>query len=264
MRRHPSAKACARLADRFQRHGVGELQQPQLRRRLDHPAAANNRISRRDLAARRPLQSVDDIKAGRRFNPDGACDFEIGRRLSQPLEGAFMLVPGPHIRGNHQGFANRRLLEGGRDDDGAALRGDQRRRGPLRAPPSDACEVVEAGARLHQQRAQPRLAHQLLRLGDPDLALLARDRRGGANLGCEIGHGISEGCGCGGSGERGQHQLTSVGLWGEHDGKSSVSRRPNGRPRHLADKGGVRPSPKGLKPEAPQGNTSQSAQGLPD
>ena len=116
-------------------------------RRLDHPAAANDRVGADDRAgpaaaccsrSRMKKRSVSSKPTGLRR--DAALAEEVGDELQRLL----ILVPGADLGRDRQALGDRRPLEEGRDDDRVAVRRDDRGGQPLRAPPLDAGEIVEA------------------------------------------------------------------------------------------------------------------------
>ena len=56
---------------------------------------------------------------------------------------------------------------------GSPIGRDHRRGQPLRPPPLDAGEIIEAGARLDEDRADAVALHQRARLGEPREPLFA-------------------------------------------------------------------------------------------
>jgi hypothetical protein len=87
------------------------------------------------------------------------------------------LLPDPHLGRDLEALLDRRLLEERRDDDRLAFNGNHGCRQPLRAPPLDPGEIVEARAGLDDHRADPILLHQHACFGEPLKPFVGPDRR---------------------------------------------------------------------------------------
>ena len=126
----PVAGALAGVAQRREHDVVGRLHQRELGRRLDHPAAADDRVGADDAhAGQLLLQAVEDEEAVGLLEPDRlAGDAALAQEVGDQLQRLLILVPGADLGRDRQAFGDRRLLEEGRDDDRVAVRRDDRRR----------------------------------------------------------------------------------------------------------------------------------------
>ena len=129
-------------------------------RRLDHPAAANDRIGADVAQARKLLaKPVEDEEAVGLLEADRLrCDAALAEEVGDELQRLLVLVPGADLGGDRQALGDRRALEEGRDDDRIARRRNDRGGQPLGAPPLDAGEIVEARPGLDDDRADAVLA----------------------------------------------------------------------------------------------------------
>ena len=152
------------------------LHQRQLVRRLDHSAAAHDRSTWTDLdAAHGPAEAVHREETDRLLNADRAGDTAVAQEAGDALQRILVLVPGAHVRRDLQALADRRLLEMRGDDAGFTDRGDDEGGEALAPPPLHAREIGHGRTRLDQQRADPLLRHQPLRLGEALHVLVAGD-----------------------------------------------------------------------------------------
>jgi len=100
------------------------------------------------------------------------------QKVGHELQRILVFIPRPDFRRNCERLANGWTFKEGRDDDRVALCRDHCRGEPLGAMPLNAREIIEAGARFDDHRADPVLLHQSPRAGDPLQALsLANGRR---------------------------------------------------------------------------------------
>ena len=79
------------------------------------------------------------------------------QRLGDQREGTLVLVPGPDVGLDLQGFLDRGHFEERRDDDGLPGGRNQRGGGALGAPPADAGEVFERRAGFDEDCGDPLL-----------------------------------------------------------------------------------------------------------
>ena len=117
---------------------------------------------------------IDDEIARRRLDGERAWRPAMAHRAGQERERALVLMPGPNVGIDLQCLLDGRLLEERRDDDGLAFGRDQRRGGALRAPPANAGEVFQGGARFDQEGGDFLLLHQRLQLREPGRVLFRR------------------------------------------------------------------------------------------
>ncbi len=185
---HAGLDLPAHVPDRVNGDVVRRLHQRDLGRGLDRAAGVDERLAGDDLAveARHPAHVVHDEEARAPLDRDRAARTAGAHRIRDQRERALVLVPGPHV-----GLDPQRLFDGGhleerRDDDGLALRRDQRRGGALGAPPADPGEVFERGTRFDQHGGDLVALHQRLELRDARRMFRGRDglrvRREGAEF----------------------------------------------------------------------------------
>ena len=187
----PSRSLRMRVADRRDRDVRRRLHQRDLGRRLDHPAAAHDRVG---VAHREPRQLLPCSRSTMKKRlvssiPIGAAVSLRSRSQSATsLQRLLMLVPGADFGGDAEAFGDRRLFEEGRDDDRIADRRDERRGQPFGPAPSHPGEIIEARARLDQDRAEAFALHQRARLGEAGEALGRGDRRRQRRRVCAMRH----------------------------------------------------------------------------
>src|SRR5271167_34898 len=95
---------------------------------------------------RRMPQVVRECEANGFFDADSSgANATVCKGCCGQLCGAFILLPGAHLKGEAQFLAEAALFEGGDDDDGATrARKDQAQQSFAQAP-TDAGEIVERG-----------------------------------------------------------------------------------------------------------------------
>ena len=138
------------------------LHQRELGCRLDHPAAADDRVGA-DSAQRRDLlpEPIEDEIAVGLFEADWRPrDPAFAQEIGNQFQRLLIFIPGPDFGRDRQAFGDRWSLEEGSDDDRLALRGDDRRGQALRPPPLNPSEIVEACARFDDDRADAVPLHQ--------------------------------------------------------------------------------------------------------
>ena len=158
----------------------GSLHQRELGGRLDHPLGAHHRIGADDLYVGQLLpQPVEDEVAVRLLEADRRAPAtpRSFRKSATSFSGSSSSCQTRTSAGIFRLSSTEGFSKKGVTMIGSPLDGNDRRRQPLRAPPLDAGEIVEARARLDDERADAVLLHQRAGLGNPLQPFLAADRR---------------------------------------------------------------------------------------